>query len=40
VRFNGRGFPMDVLATATIPVTNPRGTRQVTLSRVGNVRVN
>ena len=40
VRFNGRGFPMDVPATETIPVTNPKGTRQVTLSRVGNVRVN
>ena len=40
VRFNGRGFPLDVAATASIPVESAQGTREVTLSRLGNVRVN
>jgi hypothetical protein len=40
VRFNGRGFPLDVAATASIPVESAHGTKEVTLSRLGNVRVN
>jgi hypothetical protein len=40
VRFNGRGFPLDLVATAGIPIASAQGTREVTLSRLGNVRVN
>jgi prepilin-type N-terminal cleavage/methylation domain-containing protein len=40
VRFNGRGFPLDVAATASIPVESAQGTKEVTLSRLGIVRVN
>ena len=40
VRFNGRGFPMDVAATEPIPIANERGRKNVTLTRLGNVRVN
>jgi type IV fimbrial biogenesis protein FimT len=40
VRFNGRGFPMDVAATESIPISNERGRKIVTITRLGNVRVN
>ena len=40
VRFNGRGFPLDVTATESIPIVNEFGRRTITLTRLGNVRVN
>lgn len=40
VRFNGRGFPLDVAAAETIPVFNEYGRRTITLTRLGNVRAN
>jgi type IV fimbrial biogenesis protein FimT len=40
LRFNGRGFPMDVAGVELIPIENGRGRKNITLTRLGNVRVN
>jgi hypothetical protein len=40
VRFNGRGQPPDVMATETIPLQNKVGRKNVTINRLGGVRIN
>jgi prepilin-type N-terminal cleavage/methylation domain-containing protein len=39
LRFNGRGQPPDVVATETIPLQNKVGRKNVTLNRLGTVRI-
>lgn len=39
VRFSGRGLPMDVAAAETIPLENAVDRRNVSLTRLGNVRI-
>lgn len=39
LRFNGRGQPPDVVATETIPLQNKVGRKNVTLNRLGAVRI-
>ena len=39
IRFNGRGFPVDVTATEIIPIVNSVSQKNVTITRLGNVRI-
>lgn len=39
LRFNGRGLPMDVGAFETIPLVNAIKQKNVSLTRLGNVRI-
>ena len=39
VRFSGRGLPLDVAAIETIPLENVVDRRNVSLTRLGNVRI-
>ena len=39
VRFNGRGLPLDVGAAETIPVENNIVRKNISLTRLGNVRI-
>jgi prepilin-type N-terminal cleavage/methylation domain-containing protein len=40
VRFNGHGQPPDVVAEETIPLQNTVGRKNVTINRLGAVRIN
>jgi hypothetical protein len=40
VRFNGRGFPMDMAATELVPISNGQGRKNITITRLPNVRMN
>ena len=39
VRFNGRGLPLDVAAFETIPLENAVVRKNISLTRLGNVRI-
>jgi type IV fimbrial biogenesis protein FimT len=39
VRFNGRGLPLDVAALETIPVANAVERKTISLTRLGNLRI-
>jgi prepilin-type N-terminal cleavage/methylation domain-containing protein len=38
-RFNGRGVPQDIANQETIPLFNERGTRQISINRIGYIQV-
>ena len=40
VRFNGRGVPPEVGSNEDIPVLNQRGTKTITLNRLGHLELN
>jgi prepilin-type N-terminal cleavage/methylation domain-containing protein len=39
VRFSGKGFPLGVTLTETIPIVNAVGRKRVTLTRLGNIQI-
>ena len=40
VRFNGRGLPPEVMTNNDISIMNQRGTKTVTLNRLGHLELN
>ena len=39
VRFNGRGFPPDIVNEETIPLLNRSGSKQIVMNRLGHLQV-